>query len=384
MKKVRKRKMRPLKVGLSRPKGKNKIDLNKISEENKIKIELKKESDSESDEINVSRETIDDICSLHLKRTSNFNSPLKESLNIGIAKITLENQTKASNAAKLYDIKKEFEPVAGPSNVNQNEELMNISHTDHNYDSSPEIDVGIQSFYDKSKLFDLSIEESHKNESPEIESQSILEYKPKMAEINYKRNSLTDLASRYKRKNLKIKIFTPKIKPPTREYILSTLQKYSIPKTRNPEPFYSDYKDVGDKVEIGQMVLRLTSKSPRDLKPFERVLDTTSIEEWRQLLFLQTHEMTEEVSNPDALRLLLSSNRRCVLRPLKSPPTRREVIKWLEDRQNFSKDDVLIGDNAEEICVNIDELESSQAIGLNELNNTISLESTEKVGLKLR
>ncbi|XP_039749695.1 DNA polymerase zeta catalytic subunit isoform X1 [Pararge aegeria] len=383
VKKVRKRKMRPLKVGLSRPKGK-KVDLNKISEENKLKADQDKAKDSESDEINVSRETVDDISSVHLMRTSNLDSPIKEARlkdalkedldNIKIAQNSLENKKAVPNVATLYDLKKKFEPVAGPSKIKYvKDESMNISVTD-NYDSTPEEDMGIESFYNKSKLFDLSIEDDEivKSESFELESQSILDNKP---QVKIEQDSVS---KRNKNRKFKSKILTPKIRPPTKEYILSTLQTFSIPKTRNPAPYFSSYKDVGDKVEIGQMVLQLKSRLMQDQKPFDKVLDATSIEEWRQLLFLQTNEMSDETSKPDKLKLLLANNRQCILRPLKRPPTRSEVIKWIEINQTVLKADELSDDNVKEILVNNEELECSQAIGLNELNNTISLELTDK------
>ncbi|XP_045765392.1 DNA polymerase zeta catalytic subunit isoform X1 [Maniola jurtina] len=414
VKKVRKRKMRPLKVGLSRPKGKKKIVLNKLSENHEFKTDKDKGNESESDEINVSQETIEDISSLHLKRTSNFNSPLKENSDMGIygntqdseesisnpcqkvdnkpivecilfkqdselnlAKSVCDKQNKDIDAATLYDMNKDFEPVAGPSNINNvKNESMNF---EYNYDSTPEEDVGIESFYDKSKIFDLSIEDRNnaENEYIEMESQSILESKSNILEVKTEQNFIQNFASDHKISKT-TKILTPKIRPPTREFILSTLEKYSIPKTKNPEPFYSCHKDVGDKVEIGQMVIKLKSKLARDQKPFDKVLDVTSIEEWRQLLFLQTNEISEDTSKPDALKLLLASNRQCILRPLNRPPLRSEVVKWIENNENNSKAQELRDDNIEDIRVNIDELESSQAIGLNELNNTISLESTEK------
>ncbi|XP_023941797.2 DNA polymerase zeta catalytic subunit [Bicyclus anynana] len=370
VKKVRKRKMRPLKVGLSRPKGKKKVDLVKLLEkDNQEKQD--KEIDSETDEIDVSRETIEDISILHLKRASKINSPFKGNLDIKSPETMIQNENPLPSAAVLYDIKKEFEPVAGPSNANNvKDKSMNMSFTD-NYDSTPEQDIGIESFYDKSKLFDLSIEDKSilENESSNTESQSILKDIVKIEHI-----SLQDR----KTKNCNRKIWTPKIRPPSKEYVLSTLEKYSIPKTRNPEPYFSCYKDVGDKVEIGQMVLKLNSKLARDQKPIDKVLDVTSIEEWRQLLFLQTNEMSEETSKPDALKLLLASNRQCILRPLENPPTRGEVIKWFEKNQTNTKAKELPRESADDVQVNIDDLESSQAIGLNDLNNTLSLELTQK------
>lgn len=402
--------MRPFKLGLSRPKSKKKGDSESVdNSESTTDI-------SQMDEINVSRETIEDITDSLLKRVI---KPEPESISDKsiqsdegyVVQCKVENESivdlvkKVSKSheplqpviAEAYDLEKQFEPKPGTSNIKIDKSFnQTFNNSDNEIESSSENDsLGIMSFYDKSKIFDMSVEDKVDSESQEsikavnyenmfIEKRESIEVKHSeiqmetgktLKELNVKteHNNIT----LFQKKDLKI--LTPKIKPPTEGYVCSSLQQYKIPKVRNFEPYYSDHKDVGDKVEIGNMVLKVNSKLSRDQKPFDKVLGITSIEEWRHLLFLQTNEMSQESTKPDALKILLAGNRKCILEPVKKPPTKNEIKKWLlnKDREVTLEDRTA---NDENITTDIDELDNSQALGLKyEIDSSISMEVDEKV-----
>ncbi|CAH2105361.1 unnamed protein product [Euphydryas editha] len=384
VKKVRKRKMRSLKLGLSRPKHKRKVELN-VAKENKYD-----KTDTDVEEINVSRETIENISTSHIKRSCKKESQTFTDENInentleqysahedGIENLVSKFSAKRAinvDAATLYDMKKEFEPVPGSSNMKicspKLDELLNCTDTTINESSSEENKMGIESFYDKSILFDLSATEYESGKN--YDEQSNLDEKDMKTEKLSIKSEVSSKLCNWDNVTL-----IPKIRAPTKQYIISTLETYKIPKNLNPRPYFSNHKDVGDKVEIGQMVLKLNSNLAQDQKPFEKVLDVTTVEEWRQLLFLQTNEMSEESSKPDALKVLLASNRRCILEPLKRPPLRSAVKQWIEEKDKPKIENI---ENVTDQKINCDgdELENSQAIGLNEINSSISLEATEK------
>ncbi|XP_047528847.1 DNA polymerase zeta catalytic subunit [Vanessa atalanta] len=386
VKKVRKRKMRSFKLGLSRPKNKRKVETN-VAKENE-------DSDmNEVEEINVSRETIDNISNLHIKRKckaepKSFTEQCgDESIQQGsvdedsivnlVSKVSFKHNTNV-DAAILYDIHNEFEPTAGPSNIKfcnpKQEESSNSSDKEVNQSSFDENETGIESFYDKSHLFDLSVAEYKSQKTDDKQSIGVKAEEKEKVGIKCETISNTPIKTYVSTSSLNDITLIPKIRAPTKNYIMSTLEKYGIPKIRNPEPYYSNHKDVGDKVEIGQMLLKLNSKLTQDQKPFGQVLDSTSLEDWRQLLFLQTNEMTEESTKPDAMKILLASNRRCILEPLKRPPLSSDVIRWVESKDKLTKETVM----EKEINVNIDEIENSQVNDLNELNSSISLDVTIK------
>lgn len=415
-KKVRKRKMRPFKLGLSRPKSKKKTG-NESDDRSESTTDL-----SQMDEINVSRETIENISDSHLRRVIKLEpeSIVDKSIQsdeVDVVQCKVENESivdlvnkvskKRENLqpvfAEAYDLQNQYEPQPGPSNIKvSNSFNQTFNDSDNEIDSSPEDNrLGIMSFYDKSKVFDMSLsledtkykvvsesQESLKAEKFEpmfIEKREIIEINhavvemetdEALKEVHVKNNPNINL---FKRKDFKI--LTPKIKPPTKSYVCSSLQQYKIPKVRNYEPYYSDLKDVGDKVEIGQMVLKVKSKLSRDQKPFEKVLDRISIQEWRHLLFLQTNEISQESTKPDALKVLLAGNRKCILEPVRKPPTSSEVKKWLLNKDSEVKQEDKTA-NDDDISKNMEELDNSQALGLKyEIDNNISLEVGEKVSV---
>lgn len=394
--------MRPFKLGLSRPKSKKNV----ISVSNK-QSESKYDG-SDVDEIDVSRETIDSISNVYLQSAvkkepqsdfgssndttvadSQTNDVEMKDVNITdlVNKISNKHVIKENiniGVAERYDIKQQYEPVAGTSTVAKS--LYTSQHNDDSFSSSPDDnECGIQSFYNKSRFFDISIPlEDNKNDTSYIEDTETANEDKKSQVTRYQVKDM-NLSLNASKSSSDFSstgtIVTPKIRPPTKNYVIASLEHYKIPKVRNQEPFYSDHKDSGDKIEIGQMLLKLQSKSAKDQKPFEKVLDVTSIDEWRQLLFLQTNENNDDTTKPEALKTILAGNKQYVLEPLCKPPTTSEVIQFIQDKQNEKIDDTI---DVKEITKNLDELETSQAIGLNEdeVNSSLSLETNDKVSFR--
>lgn len=382
--------MRSFKLGLSRPKHKRKVEINTSKEKEEIK------TDNDVEEINVSRETIENISTSLIKKSIKRESQTsmhenndkntivqcsldEEYIENLVSKFSAKHATHV-DAATLYDIKKQFEPVAGSSTVKIcSPELNDLNCSDITLieSSFEENKRGIESFYDKSMFFDLSATE---NESGINDDESHPDENDiKTEHISIKNEIPSKLYLEEPMSGLDNITLVPKIRAPTKNYIISTLENYKIPKILNPTPYFSDHKDVGDKIEIGQMVLKLNSKLAQDQKPFEKVLDITTLDEWRQLLFLQTNEISEESSKADVLKTLLASNRRCILEPLKRPPLSSIVKQWVEGKDRPKTENI----THQEINVDVDELENSQAIGLKEINSSLSLETTEKVKFSL-
>ncbi|CAK1598542.1 unnamed protein product [Parnassius mnemosyne] len=396
VKKVRKRKMRSLKLGLPKPKKK---DIQRKQNDNFTTKEINSEKEiSEIENSDTSIESIMNVSKAHLKAKSNSLSIVVEKLPVSLPysseNSNVREEIKTNNnteAAIEYDRKNEFKPTAGPSRSIMAEDikinLPYISPDDYCYSSPEDPDIGIKSFYDTSKIFDMSIEiENNMNLSQEIaESHDNNIFKAddnkqeKLSnrnEIKLESVEIDNLSEGFKRV-----IITPKIRPPTKNHIISTLDNYFIHKTLNPQPFYSNYKDVGHKVEIGQLIIKLHSKTARDQVSFEKVLNTTGIEEWRQLLFLQqTNEMSDDITKPEILKSLLAGNKHYILEPFIKAPTYHNVTEWLKEQMEISPNRGETSLNCREISKHLDELESSQVIGLieDELNSSVSLECTDK------
>ncbi|KPJ19017.1 DNA polymerase zeta catalytic subunit [Papilio machaon] len=416
VKKVRKRKMRSFKLGLSRPKTKksSKTDGNKKLNKNLDTETIETEQEINELEISESKASIVttsknalgmsiDVLDISLNNEKPEEKVINTNMSITeLVKIQSEKSLKLEPAIE-YDKQKKFEPVAGPSKpvvTNKMKIIIPDNSINDSFDSSPEEDVGIKSFYDTSKFIDTSLEidASLSPEAANSPSNNVtVEQNPIKNEICENNKIKQEIEDDEALSDKKI-IITPKIKPPTTNYVISTCQKYSIPENQYLKPFFSNYKDVGDKIEIGHMLIKLQSHQARDMNPFEKVLNTTSIEEWRQLLFLQqTNEMPDDIPKPEILKSLLAGNKQYILEPIKKPPTTRDVSYWIKQQDKESKPPTTRDVNdwikqqdkesttesnidCKEISKDIDELESSQVIGLNEdeINSSLSLESTDK------
>ncbi|XP_050669192.1 DNA polymerase zeta catalytic subunit isoform X3 [Leptidea sinapis] len=364
IKTYRKRKKRPLKLGLSRPKSKIK-PIYDCKEPETVLSQL-----NNSDEINESRETIDCISNAHLRIKSEIDLSKDVPFDISQKSQSLLKDDNIVNLVEKIDKSSSFslnyEPKAGPSYISP--EFLTFD--DEQSFASNEDEKAIESFYDQSNFFDLSMENSLRIETEPAQ----------LVACNNNTNVADESTSSVP--NNKVlshhnKIWTPKYQAPSKDYVISTLDKYNIPKTKNQEPYYSNYKDVGDKIEIGQMILKLNSTLARDQKPYEKVLDTTSIEEWRQLLFLENNGFSQvDTSKPDSLKQILAGNRSCILQPLQKAPTTLDALKWCElNPRNLNIDDENIVD-IKEVSAKPEDIENSQAIGLidSEIDSSMSLD----------
>lgn len=369
--------MRSFKLGLSKPKS---------------KIKLASRSPSNEDEINASREIIDNISNLHLRKSTRLQQPntsetVVEDMSITnlVDAITQKHNDSKLKSSEIYDMKKKFIPEAGSSTNNikieNNLTPNNLNDSDVPFNSN---NLGIESFYNDSKIFDISSSDNDNTLTPFYQTNKgfipsqVADYE-KYPNVN---SDQFEHVNHEKEKSSRI--INPKFKPPLKSYVASTLQNYKIPKVKNPQPFFSDHKDVGDKVEIGQVMLKLQSRLSRDQKPFDKVLDTTSIEEWRQLLFLQTNNMSQDSPKPDSLKLLLAGNRKYVLEPVKRPPSRKIIEKWSTEKSNDSAQNNIDIDQQNTDVINEDVLDNSQALGLNEdlIDNSLSDKNSGQVTLQ--
>lgn len=406
--------MRPLKLGLSRPKSKKKVTIPEPDHESE------KIDDNVPDEINASRETIESISNLHLRKsvkaepqsileTDESSQMSTESITDLVNKVNVKYENIKLHKSVLYDKQNQFEPVAGPSNLqtktDPNCDVKDEFNNDTLNSSTENNDLGFISFYDTSKIFDISARDDNQDETIEIANDQIhygkeclsndlheLKVEEKLncssseseedMKLHYSETLQTIVENKTQvkspSKTKPLLILTPKFRPPTKSYVLANLDKYNIHKVKNKQPFYSDHKDGGDKVEIGSLMIKVQSKAAQDQKPLEKVLNTTSIEEWRQLFFLQINELSEN-TKLENLKTLLAGNIQCILEPLKKPPTFKEVVKWINDKSKQESEEQNKSIENNEITNNLDELENSQVIGLNEINSSVSLETDDKV-----
>lgn len=250
--------MRPFKLGLSRPKSKKNV----ISVSNK-QSESKSDG-SDVDEIDVSRETIDSISNVYLQSAvkkepqsdfgsskdttvadSQTNDVEMKDVNITdlVNKISNKHVIKENiniGVAERYDIKQQYEPVAGTSTVAKS--LYTSQHNDDSFSSSPDDnECGIQSFYNKSRFFDISIPlEDNKNDTSYIEDTETANEDKKSQVTRYQVKDM-NLSLNASKSSSDFSstgtIVTPKIRPPTKNYVIASLEHYKIPKVRNQEPF---------------------------------------------------------------------------------------------------------------------------------------------------
>ncbi|CAK1545920.1 unnamed protein product [Leptosia nina] len=360
VKKVRKRKKLPLKLGLS--KSKNKKEFN-------MKNNKETKSENESEEINESREIVDTVSDKHLKRVTTgvtINNNIKcDTVKTSKERVSQTDHESISSlvskidAPTCYDLTNKIVPIPGSSkyskDVQDNKMFTPLSDS---FESSPESNENdIQSFYDQSKIFNLSTDSDTKTKERQKESLGNHNFESEFKHVNRL-------------------ILTPKIRPPIKKHIVSSVKKYNLPKQKNSEPYFSNHKDVGDKVEIGQCILKVQSRLAQDQKLFEKKFCSTTIEEWRQLLFLQRNDVCEENKKTESLKLLLAGNSNCIIQPVKKPPTKREVEKWCNNK--VKEDSVSNTVDIKEITINVDDIEASQGIGLKENDLISSLTLEEK------
>lgn len=128
-------------------------------------------------------------------------------------------------------------------------------------------------------------------------------------------------------------MMAPAKKPPTNNEILNDLSEYGIPLVENPNPFYSNAKDSTGCKEIGGTVLKVKSKSVKDLEDFPSPFLT--ITNWRGSMSKNFLIMSKKPMK--SCENMLMSERRVRIAPVKTSPTFREAVYWLKAKSLLQK-----------------------------------------------
>jgi hypothetical protein len=134
------------------------------------------------------------------------------------------------------------------------------------------------------------------------------------------------------------RVYAPRINPPSKNEILASLSEFYIPEYRHQEPFFGNVLDTGNKKEVGNKVLKITSIC--DLQPFAGSLqDVLDIETWRQKWLQEFSCAYQESSDQNSdlglgnMKPALASHRDVVITPCKLPPSVTDIKLWFEATQ---------------------------------------------------
>ncbi|XP_030754666.1 DNA polymerase zeta catalytic subunit isoform X2 [Sitophilus oryzae] len=131
-------------------------------------------------------------------------------------------------------------------------------------------------------------------------------------------------------------LLTPAFKPPKRSETAEYLSKNKISLVKLQEPFYSNVNDYTGVVEIGQRILKISSKASIHLQEFNSKND--SLNKYRNK-FVRENNLVLNANNLVNIKLSHCKNRPIVMQPLKKPPSVREVTEWCRDQLELEKDD---------------------------------------------
>jgi hypothetical protein len=134
------------------------------------------------------------------------------------------------------------------------------------------------------------------------------------------------------------RVYAPRINPPSKNEILASLSEFYIPEYRHQEPFFGNVLDTGNKKEVVNNVLKITSIC--DLQPFAGSLrDILDIETWRQKWLQEFSSAYEGSSDKNSdlglgnMKPALASHRDVVITPCKLPPSVTDIKLWSEVTQ---------------------------------------------------
>lgn len=277
------------------------------------------------------------------------------------------NVNKNALTSSAYDRCHNYIPEAGSSRIAdisvKEKEIESLSLTPSLEDSQlDESDGGIVSFYNTTHYQDTSfsdgefVQHSPMNISklPSANQKPSLKEDDSAVRLHYDtsfspegaKSRIINVTERGTNKynaikeNNKIKVLVPMLHPPSWNEVRSTMPEHGIPFCIHEQPFYSNAKDVGNQIEVGQIILKIKSKTLASLKPFQSdVTNSNSLEVWRENMFL-TNNITQDKLNVKDLASLLASNRPCVLTPVMRPPSPQEVKDWLKaaETRNLKND----------------------------------------------
>lgn len=130
-------------------------------------------------------------------------------------------------------------------------------------------------------------------------------------------------------------IYTPSRNPPNRCEVCQDLVKYGFPEVINKEPFVSNPSDVVKGKEVGGKLLRLMSRSVKDLEEFES--DLSVLVRWQNKLVTNVFGSSCFEKKIFCNSSVLATDRHVVITPLKQAPTINEVKLWCST--NMARDD---------------------------------------------
>lgn len=255
------------------------------------------------------------------------------------------------NPAESYDIQNKFVPLAGSSKLLSNfiSEINPSPSTSDNIHSSAET-VRELTFSGKSVFTSDNSEISNAGNLTPYQKQNIDEKGTIASETNiessesevtpYQRSFITEVKA-----NLSVcehfermdstdsgpVILVPKFNPPTRDFVISTMEEYNIPEVHHQEPFYSDVKDVTGPMEVGTKVLRIPSDKLSDLPEFQS--NFKGLNYYRRSTLEQLYP-NEKLTNKEICNYKMSfcGNGDCIVTPARLPPSRDDVEMWLQNR----------------------------------------------------
>lgn len=114
-------------------------------------------------------------------------------------------------------------------------------------------------------------------------------------------------------------IWKPKHDPPTRIEVAESLKQFGIPEVRHEQPFYSNPQDAKGRIEIGNAILKVSSKTSIDYPNFESAFN---------------------ILNP--IKSTIATNNVAIITPIKEPPTRREVENWIKVNVEEKKEEITV------------------------------------------
>lgn len=127
---------------------------------------------------------------------------------------------------------------------------------------------------------------------------------------------------------------------PSRLEVKRALDANEYPQVVNKIPFYSNPKDINPahRTEVGQTMLHLGGASLNDCEPFASQLNIVGLNSWRKLTLsnmifpIKNKRLSAKEQGMEANRSFSGSDRMITILPHHSPPSHKEVAKWLLSR----------------------------------------------------
>ncbi|XP_034102434.1 DNA polymerase zeta catalytic subunit [Drosophila albomicans] len=132
-------------------------------------------------------------------------------------------------------------------------------------------------------------------------------------------------------------VITPLELPPSYDEVLRGCRKLDYPEYTFQQPFYSNPADVSKMTEVGFLVLRIPGNKLNDLEPFESCVlpSNRGLAAWRrkQLLQIGGPAILQRYKTAGQIREYFSTEKRIVIEPAFSAPSRQDAKLWLKARE---------------------------------------------------